>query len=136
PRPSPPRPRPGGDVYDSDRTSVGQTSTSRSTTVVLPVADGADTTNNRPRDGDALLDILDLLAHALELRLGRNHELDRLAAFNLRPDGIDLAIHLLDEKIQLAATRLGPGGQLAPVVEVPAHPHDLLVHVRSRDEPK
>ena len=52
----------------------GHTSTSRSTTVVLPVPDGAETTNSRPRRAAALLDILHLLADALELGLGGDDE--------------------------------------------------------------
>ena len=44
-----------------------RTGTSRSTTVVLPVPDGADTMKSRPAARS--LDILHLLAHLLELGL-------------------------------------------------------------------
>ena len=49
---------------------LGSTCTSRSTSVVLPVPDGAETMNSSPPRG-SLFDILDLLAHPLELGLRR-----------------------------------------------------------------
>ena len=48
----------------------GTHSTSRSTSVVLPAPEGAETMNRRP-----LLNVLDLLAHLLELGFCRNDEL-------------------------------------------------------------
>src|SRR3989442_14937204 len=73
--------RAGRDVYDRDIRRCGVICTSRSTRVVLPVPDGADTMNRRPRcllpesTLPALLDILDLLAHLLELGLCRDDHL-------------------------------------------------------------
>src|SRR5215471_18160514 len=94
----------------------GQTSTRRSTTVVLPVPDGAEMTMSRPRAG--LLDILHLLAEPLEFRLGRDDGLRRAQAVDLGSDGVDFAVHFLQQKIQLPAARLRPLGQRLPVLEM------------------
>src|SRR5688572_32126467 len=96
--------------------------TSRSTRVVFPVPDGADTMNSCPRvaraSGTALLDILDLLPHTLELRLGVDDELGHVNAIGLRPDCVDLAIHLLQKEIQLATARLVGIGEDPPVSQM------------------
>ena len=63
----------GGSCRTATSRRSGICATSRSTTVVLPAPDGADTTNSRPRR--PLLDILHLLAHLLELRLDADDEL-------------------------------------------------------------
>src|SRR5688572_19725726 len=115
----------------------GTICTSRSTSVVLPVPDGAETTKRipdvcLPASGlwppvslrsppvpglrpPASFDILDLLAHLLELRLHRDDERRRVLPFGLRPDGVDLAVHLLDEEVELAAAWFGGVGQRLPV---------------------
>src|SRR5687767_8636058 len=98
---------------------LGTSRTSRSTRVVLPVPDGAETMNSRPRraaDGAAtLLDILHLLPHLLEFGLGVDDQLGDAQAVGLRPDGVDLAVHLLEKKVELAAARLRAVGQGGPV---------------------
>ena len=56
-------------------------------------------------------------------------------ALDLRPDGVDLAVHFLHEEIELAAARLRAVGQRPPVLDVAAQPHDFLVDVGPRHEP-
>src|SRR5262245_24122566 len=98
----------------------GVRSTSFSTTVVLPVPDGAETTKSRPRCpcGAPLLDILDLLTHPLELRLHVHDDRRDLQPFRLRPDRVDLAVHLLQEEVELPAAGLRAVGEIAPVDQV------------------
>src|SRR5262247_2432903 len=101
----------------------GVCSTSRSTSVVFPAPEGADTMNSRPRRPgpvEGLLDILDLLAHLLELRLRRDHELRHAEAVGFRPHRVHLAVHLLEQKIELAPARLRRGGERDPVRHVAA----------------
>ena len=56
-------------------------------------------------------------------------------SLDLRADRVDLAVHLLHQKVQFTAARLRPRRQRPPVLEVAAHAHDFLVDVRSGDEP-
>ena len=65
--------RAGRDVYDLDIFKCGTMCTRRSTSVVFPVPDGADTINSRPRRPGTSFDILDLLPHLLELGLRGDH---------------------------------------------------------------
>src|SRR2546429_5015987 len=113
--------------------SPGIRVTSRSTSVVLPAPDGAETTNSRPRLtggasptgrarsaptgrwGASSFDILYLLAHLLELRLRRDNQLGHAQAVGLRAHGVDLAVHFLQQKIELATARLGAVGERLPV---------------------
>src|SRR5258708_675624 len=103
-------------------TRPGTRSTSRSTSVVLPVPDGADTMNRWPRP---LLDILNLFAHLLELGLRRNDQLRHMQAVGFRAHGVDLAVHLLEQEVQLAAAGLRTIGKRHPVRHVSAEAHDL-----------
>src|SRR4051812_22249789 len=103
--------------------------TSRSTSVVLPVPDGADTMNRSPH---ASLDILDLLAQLLELGLRRDDQLRDADTVGLGPDGVDLAIHLLQQEVQLAAARFRAVAEGVPVHEVRLEAGDLLADVRPR----
>src|SRR5947199_10527001 len=95
----------------------------RSTSVVLPAPDGAETMKSRPRP---LLGILDLLAHLLELRLRRDHELGHAQAVGFRAHRVDLAIPLLKEEVELAAARLRTVDERAPVRHVAAEAPDLF----------
>src|SRR5947207_12880814 len=95
----------------------GVCSTSRSTSVVLPAPEGADTMNSRPRP---LLGILDLLAHLLELRFGGDDELGNAQAVSFRAHRVDLAVHLLEQEIELPTARFGAVGQRDPMGDVPA----------------
>src|SRR5687767_5924949 len=105
----------------------GSTCTSRSTSVVLPVPDGADTMKSSPR---RLLDILNLLPHALEFRLRLDDQLRDVQSVGLGPDRVDLAVHLLQQKIELAAARFRARGQRRPVREVAAKPRHFFSDVR------
>src|SRR5688572_32793333 len=110
--------------------SCGTARTSRSTSVALPVPDGAETMNSRPRRAGAcaapLFDILDLLSHFLEFGLGVDDQLRNAQAIGLRPDGVDLAVHLLQQEIELPSARLGAVGKRLPVGEVRAEPCHLF----------
>src|SRR5678815_999486 len=106
---------------------LGTRCTSRSTIVVLPVPDGAETMNSSPspprtRPGDGLFDILDLLAHPLELRLGVDDEFRHAQAVGLGADGVDLPVHLLEQKIELAAARLVAVHERGPMRQVRPEP--------------
>src|SRR5512141_1594461 len=106
----------------------GTSRTSSATSVVFPVPDGAETTNRRPRRGS--LDILDLLPHLLQFSFDRNDQRRCRRPLGFRSDRVDLAVQLLEQKIELAAAGLGPLGQLAPVLEVRAEPNHLLGDIR------
>src|SRR5205809_4975429 len=118
---------------------LGTICTSRSTSVVLPVPDGADTMNRRPRRlpstgalaAGALLNVLHLLAHLFELRLGRNDQFRDPEAVSLRADRVDLAIHLLQQEVELAAAGLVAVAQRVPVCDVCPEARDLFADVGS-----
>src|SRR5688572_25300012 len=116
---------------------LGTSCTSRSTRVVLPVPDGAETMNSRPRRAAAapLLDILNLLPHLLEFGLGVDDQLRNAEAVGLRADGVDLPVHLLEQEIELPAAWLGTVGQRRPVREVAAESGDFLRDVRTGRRP-
>src|SRR5262245_9598524 len=105
---------------------LGVRCTSRSTSVVFPVPEGADTINNSPRLPTGLFDILHLLAHALELRLGIDDELRDAHTVGLGADGVDLAVHLLQQEIQLATTGLIALDEHHPMRQVSPESRDLL----------
>src|SRR4051812_6355962 len=107
----------------------GICSTSRSTRVVFPAPEGAETMKRQPGGS---LDILDLLAHLLQLRLRSDDQLRYAQAVGLRAHGVDLAIHLLQQEIELAATRLRTVGKRFPVRDVAAESGHLLADVRAR----
>src|SRR5687767_15954779 len=115
---------------------LGTSCTRRSTRVVLPVPDGAETMNSRPRRAaPPLLDILDLLPHLLEFGLGVDDQLRNAEAVGLRADGVDLPVHLLEQEIELPAAWLWPVGQRRPVREVAAESGDFLRDVRTCRRP-
>src|SRR5688500_6099673 len=115
---------------------LGTSCTSRSTRVVLPVPDGAETMNSRPRRAAApLLDILNLLPHLLEFGLGVDDQLRNAEAVGLGADGVDLAVHFLEQEIELPAARLGTVGQRRPVREVAAEPGDFFGDVGTGRRP-
>src|SRR6476620_2455548 len=97
--------------------------TSRSTSVVLPVPDGADTMKSKPR---CSLDILHLLAELLELGLRRDDELRHAQAVGLGPDRVDLAVHFLQQEVQLPAARLRRVAERVPVHEMRVEARHLL----------
>ncbi len=56
-------------------------------------------------------------------------------AVGLRADGVDLAVHLLQQEVELAAARLGAVGQRVPVRQVAAEARDLFADVRALRDP-
>src|SRR5690606_22303816 len=111
-------------------TTPGTTCTRRSTTVVLPVPDGADTTYRRPPASAAvLLDILDLLAHLLQLCLGRHDEFRHSCAFGLGAYCIHLAVHFLQQKVEFAPHGLLAVHHVPPMAGMGPQPHEFLAHV-------
>src|SRR3989304_10346322 len=73
------------------------------------------------------LNILDLLAHALELALHRDDRPGDLEVVGLRAGGVDLAAHLLQDELQPAAHRaIGVQELLAKLGDGAAQPRHLL----------
>src|SRR5215216_2101664 len=110
--------------------TFGRSCTRRSTSVVLPVPDGAETMNSSPRRpggaAPSLLDILDLLSHLLELRFRVDDQLRDADAIRFCTDGVDLAVHFLQQEIELAPARLRSVSQRRPMREVGAEPRHFL----------
>ena len=106
--------------------SRGTRVTRRSTSVVLPVPDGAETMKSSPRS----LDILDLLAHLFELGLRGDHDL----ADTPVPSAFDATV-LTSRFISCSRkSSLRPHGssdddERLPVREMGAEPRDLLADV-------
>ena len=86
--------------------------------------EGAESTRSSP--GPRSLDILHLLPHALDLRLGAHHDGGDLCALRLRADGVHLAVHLLHEEVELPAGGLAASEERARLGEVAAEPRHLL----------
>src|SRR5262245_46274483 len=85
-----------------------------------------------------LLNVLHLLAHALELRLQLHHPVRDRRVAALRPDRIHLAQELLEQELELAPhrpTRPRRVEQVSELIEVTAQAHDLFgdVHAVGRD---
>src|SRR5450432_2878850 len=77
----------------------------------------------------ALLDVLGLLAQALELRLALDDEAGDAGVLSLRPDGVELAPHLLDDEVELAPHGARRPHELTQVPEVRLEPNELLADV-------
>src|SRR5687767_14581803 len=81
----------------------------RARTVDFPAPEGPDTTT---RFGSRSLNVLHLLAHALDLFLERHHLVGHRRRRGLAADGVHLAGHLLREEVEPlpAGFRAGDGG--------------------------
>src|SRR5207248_6843555 len=77
-------------------------SRTRLMSVVFPAPDGPETMNSVP-SGWKLLDILNLLADALDFGLQFYDERPNRRRTRLRAHGVDLAQHLLREEVELLA---------------------------------
>src|SRR5262245_10120942 len=88
--------------------------------------------NSSPRRS---LDILNLLAHLLELRLCRDDELRYAKTVGLRAHRVDLAVHLLEQEIELAPARLRAVGERAPMRDVRAEALHFFADVGPRGHP-
>src|SRR5207249_2975898 len=75
----------------------------------------------------SLFDILHLLADLLELRLHSDDLLGHHRVADLRPDGVDLAVHLLQQEIQAPPHRLGLADALLPPAIAPVGPAPACV---------
>src|SRR4029453_17687186 len=84
--------------------------------------------NNRPLGS---FDILDLFPEPLELGFHLNDEFRNHAAIGLRADRVDLAVHLLKKKVELAPAGLAAAGQIIPMSQVALEPSHLFADVRS-----
>src|SRR5215203_4437600 len=100
-------------------------SRTRLISVVFPAPDGPETMNNVP-SGWKLLDILDLLADTLDLRLqfydkGADGRRPRLGAH-----GVDLADHLLGQEVELLAGRFPGADGFLDLLDVVREALELL----------
>src|ERR1043165_3970826 len=87
-------------------------SRTRLISVVFPAPEGPDTMNKVP-SGWKLLDILHLLAYALDFGLQFYNDGSQRRGARLRADRVHLAQHLLRQKVELLARRLlAPDGLL------------------------
>src|ERR1043166_9614127 len=93
--------------------------------VVLPAPDGPDTMNNVPSEWK-LLDILDLLADALDLGFQFYDERSDGRRARFRAHGVDLAQHLLREEVELLPSRLFPLDGALGLFDVMREPGQLL----------
>src|SRR5438477_10579728 len=99
--------------------------------VVFPAPEGPDTMNKVP-SGWKLLDILHLLAYALDFGLQFYNDASHGRGARLRADGVDLAQHLLREEVELLAGRLAPCDRLLDLIDVVRQPGQLLRDVAFR----
>src|SRR5262245_29706176 len=88
--------------------------------------EGLDGVAERPEGVEGSLDILNLLSHPLELRLGVDDQLRHAESVGLRSDGIDLAVHFLQQEVELAAARFGRLDQHRPMAQMRPEPRDLF----------
>src|SRR5688572_3060038 len=90
-------------VCEIEKRSRSTSASTRERTVDFPAPDGPDTTR---RLGSRSLNVLHLLAHALDLLLERDHRVHHLRRRGLAADGVDLAPHLLGQEVEALAARL------------------------------
>src|SRR5947209_20153757 len=97
----------------------------RSISVVFPAPEGPDTMNKVP-SGWKLLDILHLLAYALDFGLQFYNDASQRRRARLRAHGVDLAQHLLRKKIELLPAGLLTSDGLLDLIDVMRQPRQLL----------
>src|SRR5206468_530255 len=95
---------------------------------VLPVPEGADTTNKIPCRR-RLFDILNLLANLLKFGLHGKDLLRDGEIADLRPDGRHLAIDFLQQKIQTSADRLRPPKKIPELSQMAFQAGHFLAHI-------
>src|SRR5215813_5250689 len=100
-------------------------SRTRLISVVFPAPEGPDTMNNVP-SGWKLLDILHLFAYPLDLGFQFYNEGSQHRGARLRAHGVDLAQHLLREKVELFAGRLPAADDFLDLIDVMRQPRQLL----------
>src|SRR4051812_14512627 len=100
-------------------------SRTRLISVVFPAPDGPETMNNVPSEWK-LLDILYLLADALDLGFQFYNEASQRRGARLRAHRVHLAQHLLREEVELLAGRLLALDGLLDLVDVVGQARQLL----------
>src|SRR5688572_19617784 len=103
----------------------------RARTVDFPAPDGPETTI---RFGSRSLNVLHLLADALDLLLERDHLVHHLRRRRLAADGVDLAGHLLGQEVEPLAARRVPRDRRPRLRHVAAEPLHLLRDVVALDQ--
>src|SRR5450759_1368266 len=96
--------------------------------VVFPAPDGPDTMNKVPSEWK-LLDILYLLADALDLGLQFYNEAPDRRGTRLRPHRVDLPQHFLRYEIELFPRGLAPVDGLLHLLDVVGQPRQLLGNI-------
>src|SRR5262245_17225020 len=101
-RPSISPSRRGRVVYEIENVNRSSSARSRFTRVDFPVPDGAESTNRIPREAspNASLQVLDLLADLLGLRLQGQRAPGDLELPRLAVDRVRLAVDLLQQEVQ------------------------------------
>src|SRR5207249_10614431 len=74
-------------------------------------------------------DVLHLLADLLELRLHSDDLLGHHRVADLRPDGVDLAVHLLQQEIQAPPYRLSLSEERPELVQMAVQAGQLLAPI-------
>src|ERR1700682_5928964 len=100
--------------------------------VVFPAPDGPETMNSVP-SGWKLLDILNLLADALDLGFQLDHEHSNVRGSRLRAYRVDLPDHLLGEKVELLPGRFLAGDRFLHLLDVVRKTRDLFGDVALLD---
>src|SRR5437588_11488915 len=103
-------------------------SRTRLISVVFPAPDGPETMNNVP-SGWKLLDILDLLADALDFGFQFYNEGAQRRGARLRAHRVHFAQHFLREKIELLAGRVTATDGLVRLLDVMREPRHILWHI-------
>src|SRR5262245_12190356 len=93
--------------------------------VLLPEPDGPETTSIVPCPAIALLDVLHLLAQALDVGLGVDHPVGHGRVGALGTDRVDLAEDLLDEEVELAPDAPALGHEALELLEVAREAREL-----------
>src|ERR1041385_979093 len=100
-------------------------SRTRLISVVFPAPEGPDTMNKVP-SGWKLLDILHLLAYALDLGFQFYNDASHGRGARLRAHGVDLVQHLLREEVELLARRFAASDGLLDLIDVVRQPRQFL----------
>src|SRR5918994_126520 len=123
--------RAGRVVCDTEKRRCVISASTRARSVDLPAPDGPDTTMTL---GARLLNVLHLLAQALQLALEPHDLLQEGGRGDLAADGVGFAPHLLGQEIQpLAAGSVRPDRRPG-LGDVAAQPLYLLGHVLPVDQ--
>ena len=144
----PTRSRAAGASWPRSRTThSGRAATSRSTSVPLPAPDGPESTSRKPPRLEAERDrrrrrcargcgrIRCRHAHSTFCTCSRRRSISSFITITARgdldvvglgADRVGLAVHLLQQEVELAARQLRPLDQRAELVEVRRQPHALL----------